>query len=161
MDTILSVQPKEGGGGGGETRESIVYQLADDMLRKLPPKYVSFEVREALNRLGALLPMNIFFRYAIHLSTHLHSIQLCEYFINFITQYANTYPQTPKARARSNAKSNLRSLRFFMQFKTCHRWNDSDEPEFACKSRCDVRCSYTGKMDEGQFERSNYEAVAK
>lgn len=65
LDTILSVQPKEGGGGGGETRESIVYQLADDMLRKLPPKYVQFEVREVLNRLGALLPMNIFFRYAI------------------------------------------------------------------------------------------------
>lgn len=60
------MQPKEGGGGssGGETRECIVYQLADDMLRKLPPKYVSFEVREALQRLGALLPMNIFFRYA-------------------------------------------------------------------------------------------------
>lgn len=64
LDTILSVQPKEGGGGGGETRESIVYQLADDMLRKLPPKYVQFEVREALQRLGAFLPMNIFFRYA-------------------------------------------------------------------------------------------------
>lgn len=63
----MSVQPKEGGGGGGETRESIVYQLADDMLRKLPPKYVSFEVREVLNRLGALLPMNIFFRYLLPL----------------------------------------------------------------------------------------------
>lgn len=63
MDTILSVQPKEGGGGGGETRESVVYQLAEDMLRKLPPKYNAFEVREALNRMGALLPMNIFFRY--------------------------------------------------------------------------------------------------
>lgn len=85
------MQPKEGGGGGGETRESIVYQLADDMLRKLPPKYVSFEVREALNRLGALLPMNIFFRYAIHSTTHLHSIQSFEYFINFITQCANTH----------------------------------------------------------------------
>lgn len=59
----MSVQPKEGGGSGGETRESVVYQLADDMLRKLPPKYVSFEVREALQRLGAFLPMNIFFRY--------------------------------------------------------------------------------------------------
>lgn len=63
MDTILSVQPKEGGGGGGETRESIVYQLAQDMLRKLPPAYNAFEVKEALNRMGSLLPMNIFFRY--------------------------------------------------------------------------------------------------
>lgn len=62
LDTILNVQPKEGGGGGGETRESIVYQLAEDMLRKLPPNYVLFEVREALNRMGAFLPMNIFFR---------------------------------------------------------------------------------------------------
>lgn len=62
LDTILSVQPKEGGGGGGETRESIVYQLAEDMLRKLPPQYNAFEVREALNRMGSLLPMNIFFR---------------------------------------------------------------------------------------------------
>lgn len=103
MDTILNVQPKEGGGGGGETRESIVYQLADDMLRKLPPKYVSFEVREVLNRLGALLPMNIFFRYTIavlykifcstNFATHLHTIQLCEYFINLIIEFTDTsYP---------------------------------------------------------------------
>lgn len=62
LDTILNVQPKEGGGGGGETRESIVYQLAEDMLRKLPPNYVAFEVRDALTRMGAFLPMNIFFR---------------------------------------------------------------------------------------------------
>lgn len=62
LDTILSVQPKEGGGDGGETRESIVYQLADDMLRKLPPQYNAFEVRENLNRMGVLLPMNIFLR---------------------------------------------------------------------------------------------------
>jgi dynein heavy chain, axonemal len=38
------VQPKEGGSQGGETRESIVYRLADDMLDKLPPPYNSFEV---------------------------------------------------------------------------------------------------------------------
>ncbi|XP_063235253.1 dynein axonemal heavy chain 5 [Bacillus rossius redtenbacheri] len=65
LDTILSVQPKEGGGGGGETRESVVYQLADDMLEKLPPRYNSFEVRDALQRMGALLPMNIFLRQEI------------------------------------------------------------------------------------------------
>lgn len=62
LDTILSVQPKEGGGGGGETRESIVYQLAEDMLRKLPAQYNAYEVRENLTRMGILLPMNIFLR---------------------------------------------------------------------------------------------------
>lgn len=65
LDTILNVQPKEGGGGGGETRESIVYRLADDMLEKLPKQYNSFEVKEALQRMGALLPMNIFLRQEI------------------------------------------------------------------------------------------------
>jgi dynein heavy chain len=62
LDTILSVQPKESGGGSGETRETMVYNLADDMLRKLPPQYNAFEVKECLNRMGALLPMNIFLR---------------------------------------------------------------------------------------------------
>lgn len=65
MDTILNVQPKEGGGGGGETRESIVYALAEDMLEKLPKEYNSFEVKEALQRMGALQPMNIFLRQEI------------------------------------------------------------------------------------------------
>ena len=65
LDTILSVQPKESGGGSGETRETIVYQLAEDMLRKLPPQYNSFEVKECLARMGALLPMNIFLRYDV------------------------------------------------------------------------------------------------
>nr|CAD7590203.1 unnamed protein product [Timema genevievae] len=65
LDTILSVQPKEGGGGGGETRESVVYHLADDMLDKLPTQYNDFEVRDALQRMGALLPMNIFLRQEI------------------------------------------------------------------------------------------------
>ena len=65
LDTILSVQPKEGGSQGGETRESVVYRLAEDMLAKLPKEYISFEVKEALQRMGALLPMNIFLRQEI------------------------------------------------------------------------------------------------
>ncbi|XP_050432698.1 dynein axonemal heavy chain 5 [Adelges cooleyi] len=65
LDTILSVQPKEGGGGGGETRESVVYHLAEDMLKKLPKQYKDFEVKESLQRMGALLPMNIFLRQEI------------------------------------------------------------------------------------------------
>ena len=66
LNTILSVQPKEGGvGGSGETRESVVYNLAEDMLEKLPNPYVGFEVKEALQRMGPLLPMNIFLRQEI------------------------------------------------------------------------------------------------
>lgn len=101
LDTILSVQPKEGGGGGGETRESIVYQLADDMLRKLPPKYVQFEVREALQRMGAFLPMNIFFRYATQykLNSFIDSIECIERFFYKFNQL--------KARIGSNAKGHL------------------------------------------------------
>nr|XP_014339939.1 PREDICTED: dynein heavy chain 8, axonemal-like [Latimeria chalumnae] len=44
LDTITSIQPKEGGGGGGETREAIVFRLAQDMLDKLPPNYIPHEV---------------------------------------------------------------------------------------------------------------------
>nr|XP_034839773.1 dynein heavy chain 5, axonemal [Maniola hyperantus] len=65
LDTILSVQPKEGGSQGGETRESIVYRLAEDMLEKLPKQYITFEVRESLQKMGAFLPMNIFLRQEI------------------------------------------------------------------------------------------------
>ncbi|KAI4895809.1 hypothetical protein NFI96_021985 [Prochilodus magdalenae] len=62
LDIITNIQPKESGGGAGETRESVVYRLAQDMLDKLPPNYVPHEVKARLIKMGALNSMNIFLR---------------------------------------------------------------------------------------------------
>ena len=47
LDTILSIQPKDSSGGYGETRESVVYRLCDDMIDKLPGDYDPFEVSKS------------------------------------------------------------------------------------------------------------------
>ncbi|XP_048155560.1 dynein axonemal heavy chain 8 [Corvus hawaiiensis] len=65
LDTITNIQPKESGGGSGETRESVVYRSAEDMLEKLPPDYVPHEVKARLVKMGALNSMNIFLRQEI------------------------------------------------------------------------------------------------
>ena len=44
LSTIVNIQPKDSSGGSGETRETIVYRLADDMLEKLPGDYVPHQV---------------------------------------------------------------------------------------------------------------------
>ena len=44
LTTIVNIQPKDSGGGGGETRETIVHRLASEMEEKLPPDYIPFEV---------------------------------------------------------------------------------------------------------------------
>lgn len=65
LDTIISVQPKESSGGGGETRESFVTRLVNEMLKKLPADYDPFEVKDRLRQMGHLNPMNIFLRQEI------------------------------------------------------------------------------------------------
>lgn len=44
LDTILSIQPKDSG-GGGETREAVVYRMAETFLGNMPKNYVDYEVR--------------------------------------------------------------------------------------------------------------------
>ncbi|XP_053918562.1 dynein axonemal heavy chain 8 isoform X2 [Cuculus canorus] len=65
LDTITNIQPKESGAGPGETREAIVYHLAEDMLEKLPPDYIPHEVKAHLIKMGHLNSMNIFLRQEI------------------------------------------------------------------------------------------------
>ena len=65
LDTILNIQPKESSAGMGETRESIVFKMADDMLSKLPQDYIAHQVKEKINEMGALSSMNIFLKQEI------------------------------------------------------------------------------------------------
>ena len=44
LELIVNIQPKDSGSGGGETRESVVYKQADEMLEKLPGNFVPHEV---------------------------------------------------------------------------------------------------------------------
>ncbi|XP_078482966.1 dynein axonemal heavy chain 8 [Ciona intestinalis] len=65
LDTILNIQPKDAGGGSGETRESVVFRQAHEMLIKLPPDYVAHEVRTRLVKMGLLNSLNIFLKQEI------------------------------------------------------------------------------------------------
>ncbi|XP_019756852.1 dynein axonemal heavy chain 8 [Dendroctonus ponderosae] len=65
FDTMLAIQPKESGGGGGESRETAVGRQASDMLSKLPKNYDPFEVKERLKAMNLLNPLNIFLRQEI------------------------------------------------------------------------------------------------
>ncbi|KAK9891390.1 hypothetical protein WA026_014631 [Henosepilachna vigintioctopunctata] len=62
---MLSIQPKESGGGGGETREASVTRQAIDMLSKMPASYDLFEVKDRIRIMGHLNPLNIFLKQEI------------------------------------------------------------------------------------------------
>ena len=49
LETIVSIQPKDSSGTGGETREAVVYRIAGDMLGKMPNDYVPHEVISSLS----------------------------------------------------------------------------------------------------------------
>ncbi|KFB36573.1 AGAP007675-PA-like protein [Anopheles sinensis] len=65
LDTILSIQPKESTGGGGETREVTVARLVREMLSKVPAPYDPYAVKERLRAMGLQESMNIFLRQEI------------------------------------------------------------------------------------------------
>lgn len=69
LDIVISVQPKDSPGSGGDTRESAVARLSNDMLQRMPKPYDMFEVKEKLMRPlekgGGIPALNIFLRQEI------------------------------------------------------------------------------------------------
>ena len=61
MDTLMSTQPKQSGGGGGKSREEVVNEKAIELSQKMPPDYSEDEYSHQIKRLGGLgIPLNIF-----------------------------------------------------------------------------------------------------
>lgn len=60
FDTILRIQPKDTSSEEEESREAVVYRLAEDMLNKLPKDFIRHEVKDQLRKLGPSLPTVIF-----------------------------------------------------------------------------------------------------
>lgn len=65
FNTILSIQPRGAGGGGGKTPDEIVCEMADDFLKRLPPEWRMDLVLENFKKIKATMPLNIFARQEI------------------------------------------------------------------------------------------------
>lgn len=84
LDTILSIEPKDSSGSVGESRESFVARIANDMLGKLPTVYDPFEMKEKLREMGILNPMVIFLRQEIDRMRVVRQLFLSSIFIYII-----------------------------------------------------------------------------
>jgi dynein heavy chain len=60
LDTILDIQPKDAGGGGGESREEAVTRMCNEFLEKLPDDFIMHEVNAKLDKMGRVNSMVIF-----------------------------------------------------------------------------------------------------
>jgi dynein heavy chain len=60
LGTILDIQPKDAGGGGGESREETVTRMCNEFLEKLPEDFVLHEVNARLDKMGRVNSMVIF-----------------------------------------------------------------------------------------------------
>eukprot|EP00744_Colponema_vietnamica_P002637 GILI01004106.1.p1 GENE.GILI01004106.1~~GILI01004106.1.p1 ORF type:complete len:1989 (+),score=654.53 GILI01004106.1:157-5967(+) len=65
LSVILSIQPKDGGGAGGETREDAVLRIVEDLLSKLPKDFDKNVVASQIKNQGGFLPLNIFLKQEI------------------------------------------------------------------------------------------------
>eukprot|EP00743_Colponemidia_sp_Colp-15_P005816 GILK01006251.1.p1 GENE.GILK01006251.1~~GILK01006251.1.p1 ORF type:complete len:1675 (+),score=351.95 GILK01006251.1:567-5027(+) len=65
LSVILSIQPKESGGSGGETREDAVLRIVVDLLSKLPKDFDKIYVAAQIRQQGGFLPLNIFLKQEI------------------------------------------------------------------------------------------------
>ena len=60
LNTILDIQPKDGGGGGGLSPTAIVLNMTNDLQSKLPPDYKRDDVLSGIKVLGGMnKPLNI------------------------------------------------------------------------------------------------------
>ena len=80
-------------------REAFVFKIAEDMLRKLPRDYVPHEVKDALTRLGGLIPMNIFLRQEIDRMQRILTLGN-ELKINTVSFCRNHHPPVALARSK-------------------------------------------------------------
>ena len=84
LDTVMSIQPKEGGAGAGETRESVVFKMAADMLDKLPQNYVPHEVGAVIKLCSDKIRKTMRF---LIFQIHLNLVSIDSYFINIFKHY--------------------------------------------------------------------------